>query len=69
MKFKNNLKRVEEEKLVKLKNRYSQDVFFTSDVYPSKIIDGKTFIAIFSDLNNRRISYMNKEAFEIIKAQ
>lgn len=55
------------ETIMKLRNRYSRDVAFTSDNYPTKIIDGKSFIAIFSDLENRRISYMNKEAFEIIK--
>lgn len=55
------------ETIVKLRNRYSRDVAFTSDNYPTKVIDGKSFIAIFSDLENRRISYMNKEAFEIIK--
>lgn len=60
-------KRNKIEKVTKLKNRYSQDIAFTSDVYPSKIIDGKSFIAIFSDLNQRRISYMNKEAFEVVK--
>jgi hypothetical protein len=55
------------EKIVKLRNRYSRDVAFTSDNYPTKIIDGKSFIAIFSDLEKRRISYMNRDAFEIIK--
>jgi hypothetical protein len=55
------------EHITKLRNRYSRDIAFTSDNYPSKIIDGKSFIAIFSDLENRKISYMNKEAFEIIK--
>lgn len=55
------------ETIVKLRNRYSRDFAFTSDNYPTKVIDGKSFIAIFSDLENRRISYMNKEAFEIIK--
>ncbi len=55
------------EKIVKLRNRYSRDVAFTSDNYPPKIIDGKSFIAIFSDLENRKISYMNKDAFEIVK--
>lgn len=55
------------EKVIKLRNRYSQDISFTSDNYPSKIIDGKSFIAVFSSLENRKISYMNKDAFEIIK--
>ncbi len=55
------------EQITKLRNRYSRDIAFTSDNYPSKIIDGKSFIAIFSDLENRKISYMNKEAFEIVK--
>jgi hypothetical protein len=64
MKTKRNQKK---ETIVKLRNRYSRDVAFTSDNYPTKVIDGKSFIAIFSDLENRRISYMNKEAFEIIK--
>lgn len=56
------------EKIIKLKNIYSLDIAFTSDNYPSKIIDGKSFIAIFSSLDNRKISYMNKDAFEIVKA-
>ena len=64
MKTKRNQKK---EKIVKLRNRYSRDEAFTSDNYPTKIIDGKSFIAIFSDLENRRISYMNQDAFEIIK--
>jgi len=55
------------ERVIKLKNRYSQDIAFTSDSYPSKIIDGKSFIAVFSSLENRRVSYMNEEAFEIMK--
>jgi hypothetical protein len=55
------------ERVVKLRNRYSQDIAFTSDNYPSKIIDGKSFIAVFSSLDNRKISYMNKDAFEIVK--
>lgn len=54
------------EKVVKLRNLYSRDIAFTSDTYPSKVIDGKSFIAIFSDMNNRKISYMNKDAFEVI---
>lgn len=60
-------KKNKSEKVTKLKNRYSQDIAFTSDVYPSKVIDGKSFIAIFSDLNHRKISYMNKDAFEVVK--
>jgi len=59
--------RQKKEKIVKLKNKYSQDIAFTSDTYPSKIIDGKSFIAIFSSLENRKVSYMNKDAFEVIK--
>jgi hypothetical protein len=55
------------ENVIKLRNKYSQDITFTSDNYPLKIIDGKSFIAIFSDLKNRRISYMNRDAFEIVK--
>lgn len=64
MKTKNSRKK---ETIVKLRNRYSRDVAFTSDNYPQKIIDGKYFIAIFSDLENRKVSYMNKDAFEIVK--
>jgi hypothetical protein len=61
------IKKKAAEKVIKLRNKYSQDISFTSDNYPSKIIDGKSFIAVFPSLENRKISYMNKDAFEIIK--
>lgn len=62
-----NKKAGKKENVMKIRNRYSQDIAFTSDWYPSKIIDGKSFIAVFSDPENRRVSYMNKDAFEVVK--
>lgn len=55
------------EKITKLRNKYTQDVVFTSDFYPTKYIDGKDFIAIFSDLEQRRIMYTNPEGYEVVK--
>lgn len=55
------------EKITKLRNKYTQDLVFTSDFYPTKFIDGKNFIAIFADIENRRIMYTNPEGYEVVK--
>lgn len=55
------------EKITKLKNKYTQDIVYTSNIVPSKFIDGKDFIPIFNDPDNRRITYSNPEAYEKIK--
>lgn len=57
------------EQITRLKNKYTQDVVYTSNLYPFKYIDGKDFIPIFNDLNNRRITYSNPEAYEKIKEE
>ena len=63
----NKAKNKKFEKITKLRNKYTQDVVFTSDFYPTKFIDGRDFIAIFTDLEKRRIMYTNPEGYEVIK--
>lgn len=60
-------KKVTKEQVTKLKNKYTQDVVYTSNLYPFRNIDGKDFIPIFNDPLNRRITYTNPEAYETLK--
>lgn len=58
------MKKKQPEKLTRLRNIYTLDEVYTSSLYSPRVIDGKEFIAIFSDPNVRRIMYTNPDAYE-----
>lgn len=53
-------------KIVKLKNIYTGEIVFCSDVNETIDGDGKTFIKVFKEEHPQRIFLVNREAFNIL---
>ena len=53
-------------KIVKLKNIYTGDIVFCSDLNDTKEGDGKVFVKVFKEENPQRIFLVNREAFIIL---
>jgi hypothetical protein len=53
--------------LIKVKNRLNQDIMYTSPDWPTKEIDGVTFLAVKFRANDTFPKLMRKDSFEKIK--
>jgi len=54
-------------KAVKLKNRYTGDIFLTEDYNDVKEINGDKFIKVFHEESPSRTFLVNREAFDKMK--
>lgn len=52
--------------LKKVKSLFNGDLYFTSENFPSKIIDGKEFIGVKKNATDKTIHYMMKENLEYV---
>lgn len=53
--------------LIKVKNRFNQDIMYTSPDWPTKEIDGVTFLAVKFRTNDTFPKLMRKDSFEKVK--
>lgn len=51
-------------KTTKLKNRYTGELVYTSDLNDTTFSDGITFIKVYNDKQPNRIYLVNRESFE-----
>ena len=54
------------EKIIKLKNRYNNDIVYTKNYNDVVVEKGMTFIRVFDERNPERIYLVNKDAFLIL---
>jgi hypothetical protein len=59
-------KKVQQKKLLKLRNQYTGDIVFTENYDTPSVTDGTTFIPVYSENNPSRIYLVNKQAFSIV---
>jgi hypothetical protein len=52
--------------LRKVKSLFNGDMYYTSENFPSKYIDGKEFIGVKKTETDRQIHYMMKENLEYL---
>ena len=55
-----------QEKFVRLKNKYTNDIVFTKDLNDVYTQGGMHFIRVYNEKNPARTYLANKEAFEIL---
>ena len=55
-----------QEKFVRLKNKYTNDIVFTKDLDDVYTQGGMDFIRVYNEKNPERTYLANKEAFEIL---
>lgn len=50
--------------LYKIRSKISHDVFYTSEKFPMKEIDGQIFIGVIKSKDDKNIFYMKKDGIE-----
>jgi len=55
------------EKIIKVKSIFNNDFYYSSESFPTKIIDGEVFIGVKKNINDSQTFFMKKDNLEVQK--